>query len=497
MIPILKNFQKHKKSLTLFIWALLALVTCIHHEIWRDEMRMLGTAIMHDSWLELTSDMVNEGHPILWYFVLKLGYFLYPHTVILKVIAFLIGLVSSGLILYYLRLPFIISTLFIFSNIMMFENTVMARDYGISALLIILFYIAFEKNRFGISILCIVLLIQTNLVGAIVALFLSAWIIYVSFIKKTIALKYIFLSILILGSSFLMFYLTTKTNELSYFYYTTKIEIPEFAKNLCISIAYPSKVLSPFIPDQPLVCALCIYFLTFVLSKKKFNALLFYGCAIVINLIFLQVYKLSSRHIGVLFVFFLILYVQNQDFIWSEFKNRFEKLRYYGNRFVVPILFFILVISNIVQCHEDIFKERSSSKAVSNFIKSSPKYAKSICMSEPDFYLEPLPYYIDNKMFYPRENRFAYYSSFSKLNKDSMGLNEIIAYSDDLKSNYQVPVLILFKYFNFKNPACKQHFIAYVTKTLSWNPEDLKRIKKLKVFDQAVGDENYTLYEIL
>jgi hypothetical protein len=484
--------------LILFVWAAIAFITACNHEIWRDEMRMLSTTLLHPSIFELPRDMVNEGHPMLWYVLLKFCYFIYPNPIVLKIISFLIGLASVALVLKYFRLPLYILTLFIFTNIMMFENTVMCRDYGISALLIILFFILHERGKFYWSLLIIFLLIQTQVVGSIVGVLLFGLVFVEVFEIKDIKYKKLGVIALSFLVSILLFYYTTRTNELSYFYNVNTTSMIDSLKNLFISIVYPSKVLAPFIKNADFLNSILVLILAYVLSRKIWHSILFYACAVLINVINLQVYTLSSRHIGVMIVFMFCMYARDFKFnLILKNQNWNAKILSIGNLVIIPIVFFCLVISNFVQCIEDVYYERSSSLSVANFIKSNPKYANSVLMSEPDFYLEPLPYYIPNKLFFPRENRHALYASFSKLNKDTMAMSEIIKYSDAFKMKTKAPGLILFKDFDFTDPSMRKVYFVYLNKTLTWTKQDVSRLKKLKEFNKAVGDENYSLYEIL
>ena len=482
----------------LLLWTAIAFITAYNHEIWRDEMRMLSTTLLHSSILELPRDMVNEGHPMLWYVLLKFCYFIYPNPIVLKIISFLIGLASVTLVLKYFRLPLYISILFIFTNIMIFENTVMCRDYGISALFIILFFILHEKGKFYWSLLIIFLLIQTQVVGSIVGVLLFGLVFLEVFEIKNIKYKKLGTILLSFLISTLLFYFTTRTNELSYFYNVNTISMIDSLKNLFISIVFPSKVLSPFIQNAHILNSVLVFIFAYFLSRKIWHSILFYACVVLINVINLQVYTLSSRHIGVMIVFMFCMYARDFKFNLNlKDQNWNTKILSIGNLVVIPIVFFCLVISNFVQCIEDIYHERSSSLSLADYIKSKPEYANSVLMSEPDFYLEPLPYYIPNKLFFPRENRHALYASFSKLNKDTMAMSEIIKHSDSFKMKTKAPCLILFKDFDFTDSSMKKVYFVYLNKTLTWTIQDLSRLKKLKEFNNAVGDENYSLYEIL
>ena len=79
-----------------------------------------------------------EGHPILWYLILYLGHSIVDSPLVLPIAS--IAIASAAVALFMLRSPFPLwlKALFLFSGLPLYEYSVMARNYGISMLLLFL-----------------------------------------------------------------------------------------------------------------------------------------------------------------------------------------------------------------------------------------------------------------------------------------------------------------------------------------------------------------------
>ena len=95
--------QKNETAVLIFVllgWFVYICVTSAQHVIWRDEMRALSIANAGAFW-DLPKLLENEGHPVLWYFLLNISFKLYANTVILKILSVLIALGSMSLFFFY------------------------------------------------------------------------------------------------------------------------------------------------------------------------------------------------------------------------------------------------------------------------------------------------------------------------------------------------------------------------------------------------------------
>ena len=106
----------------------------VNHEIWRDEMRALTIAREADSALDLPRALENEGHPVLWYLVLRVAYAIAPATVVMKVVATAIGVAAAALLLFRAPLPTWWRVLFVFGWVPLYGCSVLCRNYGLGVI---------------------------------------------------------------------------------------------------------------------------------------------------------------------------------------------------------------------------------------------------------------------------------------------------------------------------------------------------------------------------
>ena len=80
-------------------------VLAMRHEMWRDEVRAFSVAIRADSWSRMLADLHQEGHPSLWYALLRVGYWATGSNLVLPVLAILIAVITAYLILRFAPFP--------------------------------------------------------------------------------------------------------------------------------------------------------------------------------------------------------------------------------------------------------------------------------------------------------------------------------------------------------------------------------------------------------
>lgn len=152
----------------LAIWLTVVVFTTTKHEFWRDEVRALSVARAAASPLDLYDLTTNEGHPVLWYLLLYIGKSIVDTPLVLPVTSILIAFAAVAVFLLFSPFPFWFRCLFIFS-LPLYEYSVMARNYGISMLLLFLAALQFrhrKRHPFLMAFL-LILLANTNVHSAI------------------------------------------------------------------------------------------------------------------------------------------------------------------------------------------------------------------------------------------------------------------------------------------------------------------------------------------
>jgi hypothetical protein len=120
-------------------------VTAYRHELFRDEVRALLIAHRTASLRDLLAALHNEGHPPLWYLVLRAASSLGGLRAI-KPLAIAIAASAVFLFLSYSPFPRYQKVLFVFGALPLYEYSVMCRNYGIVMLLLFLVAMAWSDR---------------------------------------------------------------------------------------------------------------------------------------------------------------------------------------------------------------------------------------------------------------------------------------------------------------------------------------------------------------
>ena len=152
------------KTLLIALGAYMAMIVAIafNHVMWRDEVRALSVATGSASWGQLLSELRFEGHPILWYAVLKVGFFITGSRLVLPVLALVFAIAAAVVILRYCPFPMWLRLAAVFGAFLGYELSVKARNYGIGVLLMMVACVAFRDRRDRPLVLGVVLLLLAN-----------------------------------------------------------------------------------------------------------------------------------------------------------------------------------------------------------------------------------------------------------------------------------------------------------------------------------------------
>lgn len=92
------------KFIILILWFCLVLLMVWHHAFWRDEVRALSLVKQSDSILSMIGGLHWEGHPALWYLMLRAAYFVFGEPWVLPMMSVMVG--TAAVLLLVLRSPF-------------------------------------------------------------------------------------------------------------------------------------------------------------------------------------------------------------------------------------------------------------------------------------------------------------------------------------------------------------------------------------------------------
>lgn len=152
-----------------FLFLAVSAFTASHHEMWRDEIQAWLLARDSGSVSELFAHLKYEGHPGLWHLCLMPLTRITHSPVIMQVFHLLIAGVTVYLFVRYAPFNLLQKFLFCFGYFVVYEYAILARNYALGLLLIIVFCILFkERYKRFISVGCVLFLLAHTSVHALI-----------------------------------------------------------------------------------------------------------------------------------------------------------------------------------------------------------------------------------------------------------------------------------------------------------------------------------------
>ncbi|MCA8997655.1 MAG: hypothetical protein KDA80_11735, partial [Planctomycetaceae bacterium] len=142
------------------------------HEPWRDELQAWLLARDSPNLLMLISNLRYEGHPALWHLCLMGLSRISPDPLMMQYFHLLIATATVGLVLAWAPFSWWQRLCFVFGYFSLFEYSIIARNYALSVLLIVIICHLCSRRMDHLIWLgvALALLCQSNVHGAIVAL---------------------------------------------------------------------------------------------------------------------------------------------------------------------------------------------------------------------------------------------------------------------------------------------------------------------------------------
>ena len=482
--------------LVLLLYAASVLFLSTVHEVWRDEVRAFSIATYSHDLRELFHNLVNEGHPALWYLYLRGLFSLFPSPVVLKLGSLLVAITGAAIFLF--RSPFErwLKVLWVFGFYPLYEYSVYCRNYGLGMLLLVS-YCALYSKRFTSPLVMGVLLVllgATSIYGLILAGALTVSLVFELLFfsrpefKRIPGMWLLTLSVVSFGLGLSFFQMlpdstsaVTAVNTLS---------LSSVSKNLVAALlSHGSIAHNAFsLPFSFVVPLMLVAVYLCLLSKPELIVFLM-TAVIGVECLHRLVYSAEAlRHQG--FVYLAVVAT-----LWLERLSPAAK----RPRLILTALFTVLLTLQVYMggkyIIKDVQRELSSAGDFAALINSDPRLISCILISEPDFILETMPYYVNNKLYFPRESKFGYKVSFTSAAKKSLSLTELITDAQMLSTQHHRPVLLLLP-LNL-NPSGGTNAMMY-GREFVYSAEDINRLavttEKLATFSKALGDENFSVY---
>jgi hypothetical protein len=436
----------------LILWVGGVAIQMRHHAMWRDEVRALSFALDGDGVAAMLRGVQGDGHPALWYLLLRIGHDLTGSLLVLPGLAALIGAAAIGLMLWRAPLGWPLLALFAFGRLGLFEFVVMARNYGIALLFMVAIAATWERwrddPRFG---LLLALLANSNFHSAMLAgLFLAVrahevW--QAERLRWSRPVRMLLINAALYGFGLLACFLIVypPTNDAA-----TGGGLGGAALLLNPAAGFGEMLLKPalkllalaHVPAGPwLIWAMSALMIMALLGLARHQDLMVAGAIglLLFVVFFTFVYKGYYRHQALWLSFLMCLY-------WIA------ALRGGGaGRIVMAgrIAFLAILALQIPSGAKGVVEAvrggppQGMSRDLAAFVEAKPDLRRAIIIADPDYLVEALPYYIDNPTWLLREQRFGRYAHFVKRARIDLSLDDILASAQQLRAAEGRPVIIL------------------------------------------------------
>jgi hypothetical protein len=461
------------------VWLVIVVWLSWGHAVWRDETRALSLALEQPSFLKLFTNPPRDGHPLVWFTLLRAAYGIVGETWVLKLLSVAIGAAFTWLLLFKAPAPLWLRVLLAFSGIFIFDYAVIARNYGISCLLLFLFAHGFSRERRNAGLLAVLLFLfaNTNVHSAILAIplcLLWAWDEAQQARWRSAAAA---LAVLAAALGLCFFSIYPSSNQLAI------NDIPITAGTVLPALFIPGSSfddLAGFLPGV----AFTVVIWAAILSLKRLPLILAAAAGtFALSLFFSLVYPGGARHEGLWIAYVFSL-------MWIRARHYREPPN------VIGVLGLTAALVAQVPYGFGLLTEArplSRSQDVAALIGANRCLGGAIIMSDPDYMADALPYYLANPIYSVREQRFTKVLTFPASTKQHISLGHLLDVAESLSGTFKRPVLILM-HDKLEGPKVAGG-LFYSTRISAAELERFGRATtKLAALRPARTDEEYDVY---
>jgi hypothetical protein len=490
--------------------AVYAAIVCwgaVHHEPWRDEVVPLGIARQASSFAELARPLKFEGHPILWYVAIWVGYSIVGRAWILKV-ASLGSAIGAMLLLARSPLAWWVKGLWAFSFFPLYQYSVVSRGYSLEMLVLFGFCALYPHRRTHPVAVALVLaaLANTEAYGLIMALAAAAMLVSEGLMtgawRSLVTDRWILVAVAVylaglgLGAAVAF---PDPSHPLTGF---ERLGVSSIAASVGRAIAQPVGHAGMFaiVPTPSLLVWGYFLYLLPSVPVLAFAA----GSLVGIETLFNVVYGPGAPwHLGNLM---LVLVAA----MWLDASGSAPALAlppalgrarvWLGRLLCVPLAVTLVGQISLGADHlrADLRYDYSANKRFAELLQSDPALANAVITGEPDTPLWSVSYYADNRIYLPRERVFRAWGMFGQHRPGSSSLGDLLATARRLKEECGCPVVITMgwplaqpgTFTNFGGTRFEETFVV----TQETRAEFFAATQLLARLGPTITDENYDVY---
>jgi hypothetical protein len=503
-------------------WILLAAFTALivilsfYHEMWRDEVRALSVAVDSPSWGAMFQNLHHEGHPSLWYVVLRAAYALSHSNLVLPIASVAIAVITAWVVLRYAPFPLWARALAVFGTFLGYELSVVARNYGIGVMLMIIACALFRKRDEHPTSLAVVLalLANTSVHATIAALvILALWLSDYLDSSRDRTAGALTGAAIVIGGIVIALLTARPSPDMAWNSGLASLDASKIMRsilldpgrglagyrdaNIAAAGEYPWRILGidPGLASRLIVDAALAWLIWCL--RKNWRAIAGIVVTIcVFQVVFRTIYSASPRHEGLLLFLIISVCWMTADRAGGEDRIMARA----AARGLLPLLLLQSLALPVI-IHRIIAYRESSSKAYGRFIDENPRYRNAILVGDPDYFMEPMRYYVDNRVFMVRQAEFSNVTYFDDGGRRAVNLSlgQLQTIAQQLSCRHDVPVLVAIWTNQFQGQLGGSRRIAYGAR-LTWTTEERARFsqaaRRVAVFAYATTDEVYEVYEI-
>jgi hypothetical protein len=492
-------------------WAAIVVVMASRHVFWRDEVRAFTLALQGDNVVDMLKGIHGEGHPAVWYLLLRGAHVLAPVREVLPAVSVAVAAAAVALLLF--RSPFRpwVLALILMSGFSLFEYSVIARNYGISMLVLFALAHLYPRHRDkGVVLgLLLALLCNTNVPSALLAAaFLLFWLVDLigeEGLRWGRRYRLLFLNGAIAAVGALLCFLTVYPTVHDAAQVEVAVATPgRIAHALMVPADSFWLLLPPHIPPAGAVkAALSLILLGSLLGLVRApGALLSSLLALVgFELFFQLVYPGSYRHQALLIVYLIAMYwllARGHGGRWPASWRLAGRLgpAAAAGRWLFVILLAIQVVKSADPILQEVRGKPHSRARDLGRLLAREQLLNATVIGDPEILLESLPYYAPNPIYLMRERRFGKVVRFTRHARTRLSLDDILADARSLRARTGRPVVVALKHP--LDPTHPFHIREAYVWDFSTDPEQVRRFRAatrpLASFPPAVTDESYDVY---
>lgn len=424
----MSKVDRNIRLLVFITWLLFQFYGFVNHVYWRDEVRALSIALSSNSYFDLFFQLKNEGHPVLWYFLLKVFYSLFQSPLVLGSLSLLFAIGFNYILLFKSKIHWLFVLLIVFGFYSVYEYSINSRNYGISVFLMFLFAYGFSKNKGSLlPLICLVLLPQTNFYAT---MFTPVFLALYCYNSKKLNKFQVILSCLVVVSVVISI-ITCLPNEQSLVAKKMSWDTFSWVHLWDVGIGFPMLLDLPFAYNRELTTLLLLFSLLLFVKRKSFMLAAFL-LLLIMSFFHQNIRENYLHHQGVYLFAFIALIIAEYNHLFKDFNSKL----WVKNIMILGIVSFsVILIGLFYKGYEAYNMElKFANSNADNFGRDLQQthHLNRIIISEPDYIMESVMYYYPNSYYLPRENKKAYFTRFTRQNKDSLSLKDLLNVSDSL-----------------------------------------------------------------